>query len=792
MDDVQTAAPFLTRAARDLETLRLAEHVLKPSVVVLGGTGVAHRPELQALAGSMGSELGKRGVPLRMLGSSELLETVASRARDAEGEIRIERVALSGSVPADPKAISIATHTRELERRLAAQRATGFVVLPGDIRTVARLAAVWTAMRAQLIPEAPIFLMGPESFWRHAILDFTAHAQESGLFESHLAELARVGIDPKSAARSLALTHRARAHSTASGEITALADAIEHDLTGAPEVLARWEPAPVVFGGALVPPGSQAYERLRRLGAELGVPWSSGLGPGAMEALLRGAREANPQTPNQGIAARLPTEQRPNPYVDPDRAFVARWLEGRQHMLIEGAASAFGSAPVPMHLFVDGGMGTFSELADVGEMAQTGEGVLGQSLALPYFGPALEGIDAAFSSIGVGNPLGRVQVLRDDEETLRTLSERLLSSDRATAGPYGAVADFAKGLEAFGTRSVSGADLRNALRREGINPDAIRVEGAEPDQHTLNQWLALALNASVKARRAKQRGNHSGTYIGASALWSDGTSRASANQEHSRTETMCAERGAIFMGWDAILDSMEEEQGTKGERGDDPWVTDVVVTDADPIGTRTRCLCSECASWLETDTHMRRDTRVVGFEREDDTLRVIVKRADAIVPWREGAHEVPAHIDAPSRGEHGVTLTGDGAAALARRGFDAEDVCRLYGEAERVHQGRRDYSAVALRDDGSTRPAVTTRWTNRFLHRAELEAAALGPNDDPELRVQMLAVAGDVSHAVNARSASYLARRYGADLPVVSPTASGELLVRALSDIVTDLYRPAS
>lgn len=789
MEHVPARAPFLTRAARDVDTLRLAEHVLRPSVVVLGGTGVSEHAGLRALAERTGVELGKKGLPLRLLGSSEILESAVQQAREQRPELRLERIALDATGPKDRDAVSLTTHTRELERRLAAHRATGFVVFPGDIRTVARLAAVWTLMRARIIPEVPIFLMGSPVFWKGAILDFTQQAVDAGLFEAHLAELARVGVDPKSAVRSLAIVHRARAAATRSGEISALADALEHDLARAPGVLARWDPTPVVFGGAFLSPGCDAYEFLRGLGSRLGVPWSSGLGPGAMEALLRGAREANARAPNQGVAARLPTEQKTNPYVDPNRAFVAQWLEGRQRMLIEGAASAFDVPPVPLQLFVDGGIGTFSELADVGESAQTGDGRLGDSLALPYFGPALAGIDAAFSSIGVDNPLGRVSVLRDDDEILRALSEKLLSSGGAAMGPVAITGQGATDPVSLPSRSASGADLRDSLRREGIDPDAIRVHGANPDRETLDRWLGLALNASVKARRAQQRGNHSRTYIGASALWSDGTARASANQEHSRTETLCAERGAIFMGWDAILEAMDHA-ASPGR--DEPWVTDVVVTDADPLGTRVRCLCSECASWLETDTHMRPDTRVVSFRRDEDgRLEVIVKRADAIVPWRQGAHAVPEHLGTVPV-EQGLRITEAAAAGLARRGLDHAAVHRLHQRAEELHRGREDYSAVALRDDGSTREAVTTRWTNRFVHRAELEAAALSPTDDPKLQVRLLAVAGDTAHAINARSASYLARRYGADLPVVSATSTGEGLVRALSDIVTDLYVPAS
>jgi hypothetical protein len=82
-------------------------------------------------------------------------------------------------------------------------------------------------------------------------------------------------------------------------------------------------PCVTVFGSARFKADHPYYDMARDLGARLarvGFTVLTGGGPGLMEAANRGAREAGGRS--IGCNIELPTEQRPNPYLD-------RWITFR-------------------------------------------------------------------------------------------------------------------------------------------------------------------------------------------------------------------------------------------------------------------------------------------------------------------------------------------------------------------------------------------------------------------------------------------------------------------------------
>ncbi len=122
-------------------------------------------------------------------------------------------------------------------------------------------------------------------------------------------------------------------------------------------------PCVTVFGSARFKADHPYYEMARELGARLahvGFTVMTGGGPGLMEAANRGAREAGGRS--IGCNIELPTEQRPNPYLD-------RWITFhhffvRKVMLVK-YSYAFVALP--------GGFGTLDEMFEVATLVQTGK-----------------------------------------------------------------------------------------------------------------------------------------------------------------------------------------------------------------------------------------------------------------------------------------------------------------------------------------------------------------------------------------------------------------------------------
>jgi uncharacterized protein (TIGR00730 family) len=125
--------------------------------------------------------------------------------------------------------------------------------------------------------------------------------------------------------------------------------------------LAEVPRAVTVFGSARTPREHPEYELGRKIGAELanaGFAAITGGGPGAMEAVNRGASEAGGLSIGLGIE--LPFEQGLNPWVDLGVNF--RYFFTRKTMFIK-YAQAFICLP--------GGFGTLDELFEALTLVQT-------------------------------------------------------------------------------------------------------------------------------------------------------------------------------------------------------------------------------------------------------------------------------------------------------------------------------------------------------------------------------------------------------------------------------------
>jgi uncharacterized protein (TIGR00730 family) len=118
-----------------------------------------------------------------------------------------------------------------------------------------------------------------------------------------------------------------------------------------------------VFGSARTPTGSPEYETARLLGHRLGDAGFSvvtGGGPGAMEAVNQGAREAG--APSVGLTIDLPFETSDNPYLDVPLNF--HYFFTRKVMFVR---YAHGFVVLP------GGFGTLDELFELLTLLQTGK-----------------------------------------------------------------------------------------------------------------------------------------------------------------------------------------------------------------------------------------------------------------------------------------------------------------------------------------------------------------------------------------------------------------------------------
>jgi uncharacterized protein (TIGR00730 family) len=120
-------------------------------------------------------------------------------------------------------------------------------------------------------------------------------------------------------------------------------------------------PCVTVFGSARVAPDHPYYQLGRELGRRLtdvGFTVMTGGGPGLMEAVNRGARDAGGRS--VGCNVRLPMEQSPNPYLD-------RWSTSQHFFVRKVLLFRYSYAFVAL----PGGFGTMDELFEALTLIQT-------------------------------------------------------------------------------------------------------------------------------------------------------------------------------------------------------------------------------------------------------------------------------------------------------------------------------------------------------------------------------------------------------------------------------------
>jgi len=127
------------------------------------------------------------------------------------------------------------------------------------------------------------------------------------------------------------------------------------------EELAEVAPAVCIFGGSRAKRSSRHYRLARRVAAMIakrGTTVITGGGPGIMEAANRGAHEAGGTS--VGLNIDLPTEQRPNPYIN--RLINFRYFFARKYMFLYHSIS---------YIIFPGGFGTMDELFESLTLIQT-------------------------------------------------------------------------------------------------------------------------------------------------------------------------------------------------------------------------------------------------------------------------------------------------------------------------------------------------------------------------------------------------------------------------------------
>ena len=127
------------------------------------------------------------------------------------------------------------------------------------------------------------------------------------------------------------------------------------------ETLSKIGPAVTVFGSARAKRSSPTYrkaEKLARLLVKAGYGLISGGGPGIMEAVNKGAKEAGGES--VGLNIELPQEQKPNPYVKILLTF--RYFFARKVMFIKYARA---------YVIFPGGYGTLDEFSEAITLVQT-------------------------------------------------------------------------------------------------------------------------------------------------------------------------------------------------------------------------------------------------------------------------------------------------------------------------------------------------------------------------------------------------------------------------------------
>ena len=188
-------------------------------------------------------------------------------------------------------------------------------------------------------------------------------------------------------------------------------------------------PCVTVFGSARFKEDHPYYALARELGAKLaqvGFTVMTGGGPGIMEAANRGAKDAGGTSVGCNIT--LPTEQRPNAYLD-------RWVEVRyffvRKMLLEKYSYAFVAMP--------GGIGTLDEIFETSVLIQTRKikdfpiVLMGKS----FWTPLLDYLRALPLTTGTIDPedVQRWVLSDSPDEVVEVIREQALGKFGLTYGP---------------------------------------------------------------------------------------------------------------------------------------------------------------------------------------------------------------------------------------------------------------------------------------------------------------------------------------------------------------------
>jgi uncharacterized protein (TIGR00730 family) len=190
-------------------------------------------------------------------------------------------------------------------------------------------------------------------------------------------------------------------------------------------LLAELPPAVSVFGSARTNPDQPEYGLGLELGAKLaeaGFAVITGGGPGAMEAVNRGAMEAGGLSVGLGIE--LPFEQRLNDYVDLGVNF--RYFFARKTMFVK-YAQAFVILP--------GGFGTLDEMFEALTLVQTGKVTRFPVVLIgrEYWGGLLDWLRDTLAANGMVDPrdLDLLSVTDDVDEAVQIVVEAAREAARA-------------------------------------------------------------------------------------------------------------------------------------------------------------------------------------------------------------------------------------------------------------------------------------------------------------------------------------------------------------------------
>ena len=184
-------------------------------------------------------------------------------------------------------------------------------------------------------------------------------------------------------------------------------------------------PCVTVFGSARYDESHPYYALGRDVGravAEAGFTTMTGGGPGLMEAVNRGAREAGGRS--VGCNIELPKEQAPNPYLD--RSVTCRYFFVRKVLLFKYSYAFVG---------LPGGLGTLDELFEALTLIQTGK--------IEHFPVVLIGTEYWCSLVGLLHHLAAEKTIdaRDLDLLLVTdsVSAALEHIQRHTLGHFGLI-----------------------------------------------------------------------------------------------------------------------------------------------------------------------------------------------------------------------------------------------------------------------------------------------------------------------------------------------------------------